>query len=93
MELAELTDCRVQVEEPQNRAFARGLALTKYELSKCYENKQHVAKPACPYLIYFTRYVSAMFHSTLMLREKRLVLRVSYFIHFACIEDEPWREL
>jgi hypothetical protein len=29
MEAAELTDCRVQVEKPQNRAFARGLALAE----------------------------------------------------------------
>jgi hypothetical protein len=29
MEAAELTDCHVQVEKPQNRAFARGLVLTK----------------------------------------------------------------
>jgi hypothetical protein len=48
-------------------------------------------KTACLYLIYFTRYVSAMFHSTY--ERKRLVLWVSCFMHFACIEDEPWREL
>jgi hypothetical protein len=29
MEAAELTDCCVQVEKPQNRAFAQGLALAK----------------------------------------------------------------
>jgi hypothetical protein len=29
MEAAELTDCRVQVEQPLHRAFARSLALTK----------------------------------------------------------------
>jgi hypothetical protein len=29
MEAAELTDCRVQVEQPLNRAFARSLELAK----------------------------------------------------------------
>jgi hypothetical protein len=61
---------------------------SKSELSKCYENKQHVAKNRMS-LIYFTRYVSFNLDAT----RGSGWFRVSCFIHFACIEDEPWREL
>jgi uncharacterized membrane protein YkgB len=37
-------------------------------------------KTACLYLLYFTRYVSAMFHSTLMLREET-VGSMSFMFH------------
>jgi hypothetical protein len=51
MEATELTDCRVQVENPQNRAIARGLAQAKVISNT-------MQKTACLYLIYITRYVS-----------------------------------
>jgi hypothetical protein len=65
MEAAELTDCRVQVENPQNRAFAQSLALAKSELScsKCYGNKQQVAKKPHFSISYISHTVSSMFHS------------------------------
>jgi hypothetical protein len=59
MEAAEITDCRVQVEKPQNRALARGLELAKSLNSvNAMRISNRLQKTACPYLIYVMHYVS-----------------------------------
>jgi hypothetical protein len=84
MEVAELIDCHVQVEKPQNRAFAQGRALASLNSVNAMRISNTLQETACLYLIYFTRYASAMFHSTLMLREEA-VGSMSFMFHTLCM--------